>query len=408
MSMGSTSASARDPLTIARTFVVVAGAAALAWFVGTQGIAAVAARSMNTALLSRFDPGTYPEAGTRLAQINLEQGHADRAAALARPAALANPLSVRAVRVLGLSLNTNNKVEATRVMRVAEKLSRRDTPTSMWALLDAGLAQDLPRLLDQIDALARRQVQPEVTSKLFYAGLSDAISRHAFAGLLARNPPWRSSFFANIRVNLPSRSFQEMELLLDQLDRTNAPASPEERLTFIDRMEDRGEGRRAWAYWIRSFNISPARRGQTPYDPQFRAVAARRSGTSISPFEWAINQDASQFVGFGQGDRGPTLDVTPGAEDGTALLSQILLLASGSHRIDTMMQGPIGQAPAGWQLACAQSGTPLIRTFARPGDELSGVTIDVPADGCSTQRLTLTANGRIGARPVSIQQVTIR
>ncbi|WP_156460908.1 hypothetical protein [Sphingomonas sp. Leaf339] len=398
----------KDVITIVRKATALVGAALIGWFVCEQGIAAIAARTNSTALLSRFDPAKYPDAGTRLAQIDLAKGRFDQAAALARAATLANPLNVRAVRTLGLALDVSDKTASTHIMRTAEKLSRRDTQTSMWVLRDAALNQDVPRALDQIDALARRQVQSKLTSKIFYAGLTDDPSRRAFAKLLARRPPWRSGFFANIRVNLPVNSYEQMELFLNQLDRTNAPASAEERMTFIDRMVDSGDVRRARAYWFRSFNISSENQAQTPYDPQFRVVAARRADAPISPFDWAINQDMNQYISLRSTDEGPALDIAPGSGDGTALISQTLMLAPGSHRIDTVVEGPADQAPAGWQLVCSQSNSALIRSFARPGDELSGVTIDVPANGCSTQRLILTANGRIGARPISIRQVVIR
>ena len=391
-----------------RKIVVAVIAALLAWFVGVQGIAALAARSTDTALLSRFDPGLHPAVGMQLAQVLMEQGRVDQAIATARLAALANPMNVSAVRVLGLALEADRKPAGPVVMRVAERLSWRDTTTSLWVLRDAALDQDVPRILRQVGALARRQVQSDLISKVYYGGLADAPSRQAFAGLLATNPPWRSSFFANIRVNLRPGSFQQMAALLDLLDRTKAPSTADERLTFIDRMVDSGDGARAHAYWLRSFNIPPAASAQTPYDPRFRAVATRRPDALVSPFEWSINQDANQFIEFRQTDTGPGLDIAPGAADGTALMAQALTLTPGSHRIDTVAEGPADRAPAGWQLICLPFDTPLIRTFARASDELSGITVDVPPRSCAMQRLVLTANGRIGARPVSLRQVVIR
>lgn len=390
-----------------RKIVVAIIAVLLIWFVGAQGIAALATRSTDTALLSRFDPGAYPAVGIRLAQILLDQGRAAQAVAQARPAALANPMSVRAVRVLGLALEADGKPTGHHVMRVAERLSWRDTTTSLWVLRDAALNQDVPRVLRQVDALARRQVQSDLVSKVYYGGFADAPSRKAFAGLLATNPPWRSSFFANIRVNLRPGSFQQMEALLDQLDRTKAPSTADERLTFIDRMVDSGDGTHARAYWLRSFGIPSTAQAQTPYDPQFRVIAARQQSAPVSPFEWVINQDANQFIELRQTDTGPGLDITPGSADGTSLIAQALTLAPGSHRIDTVVEGPVDRAPAGWQLTCQPAGTPLVRTFAHSSNELSGINVEIPTSGCTMQRLILTANGRIGARPVSLRQVTI-
>ncbi len=400
----------RSALTFARKGAVIVAAASLVWFVGVQGLAAIAAKSTSPALLQLFDPGAHPAAGYQLARIYLTAKQSERAIETARSATFANPMEVRVVRTLGLALEaSNDKTASTRVMRAAETLSWRDTATSMWVLRDAALQKDLPRIMGQMDALARRQTEFNLIQRLFYAGLDDAVSRRALAGVLEKNPPWRSSFFSDIRVNLQPHYYDRMEALLDLLDRSKMPPSLSERMMFIARMMDTGDGAKARAYWIRTFHIPPAARSQILYDPGFRAVATRSNTAPVSPFEWNLGIDSAPFVAFRRGDRGYLLDVNPVTDANVPLITQTLMLAPGTHRIDAdIAQGSAQQAPAEWQLACSPSGTALIRRFASPGNGLSGVTVTIPETGCDVQILSLVSNDRTDAQPVAIRSVSIQ
>lgn len=399
----------RSPRAPVRTIAVVAAAALLLWFVAVQGLAAVAARSGNPALARLFDPGRHPAAGYTTGAALLIAKQPDLAARQIRPAVLAAPMDVRTVRVLGQALEARDPAASTRVMRVAEHLSWRDTPTTMWVLRDAALVNDLPRAIVQIDVLARRQIQPELVQQLFQASLDDTRSRRAMATMLASNPPWRGRFFASLRTTLSPQAHGRMEAMLDLLDATKSPATLLERMTFIDRMVDSGDGARARAYWTRTFGIAPAAAARTPYDPMFAAVAARPKDAVVSPFEWKLDTDADAFVAF-QRDGGRILmAIDPVADGSITLLAQVLMLSPGTHRIDTdMVRNPVQKAPASWQVTCAPSGTALVRSFATPGDELSGLSVTVPTSGCDQQTLTLVSTDRIGTQPVLIRSVSIR
>lgn len=399
----------RPALALARKGAVAVIAAVLLWFVGVQGLAAIAAKSSSPALLQLFDPSAHPAAANQLARIYLAARQPAQASALARAATFADPMEVRVVRTLGQALETNDKAAAARVMRAAETLSWRDTPTSLWVLRDAALQANLPRVMDQIDALARRQVEPKLVQQIYYASLADATSRRAFAEALAKNPPWRGNFFADARIHLPPQSTAEMAMLLDLLDRTKSPPTRAERMTFIDRTVDAGDGQTARAYWARTFGIAPGALAQVPYDPVFRSVATRGQTAPVSPFEWKIGADSDQFIAFRRGDAGYLLDVNPATDAGLSLIAQTLLLAPGPHRIDAnIVQGEAPRAPAEWQISCASSGTPLIRSFATQGNDLSGVTVVVPPTGCSVQTLALVTIDRIDSRSVTIASVTVR
>lgn len=396
------------PRSVLHKGIVIALIGPLLWFVGVQGMAAVAARSGNPALTQLFNPSQHPDAGYQLASTLLAARHTELSANLAQQAVLAAPMDVRSVRLLGQAVATRDKGASTKIMRAAEKLSWRDTMTSMWVLHDAALTNDLPRAINQIDALARRQVQPELIQQLFQASLSDERSRRAFTASLASNPPWRSRFFASMRTSLPLEAANRMVAMLDLLDQTKSPPSQLERMTFIDRMIDLGDGIGGRAYWMRTFDITPENGTRTPYDSMFRSVAVRGKNAVVSPFEWKVGVDADPFVTFQRSAGSPILAIDPVAGGRITLLMQALTLTAGIHRIDVDTVGnPIQKPPASWQVICVPSNKLLVRSFVRPGDELSGVSITIPTSGCSVQSLQLVSNDRIGTQPVLIRSVSI-
>lgn len=396
-------------LDYARKGITIAIGAMLLWFVGVQGLAAVAARTGALALVQIFDPGSHPESGNKLALFYLRNQQFEQAIAVAKPTVFADPMDVRIVRTLGLALEAAKPTAGADVMRVAEKLSWRDTPTSLWVMHDAALQANYPRVMAQLDALARRQAEPATVQKLFHASIGDAPSRRAFATVLQGNPPWRGAFFADARTSLPPANYARMEAFLDLLDKTSSPPTLAERMTFIDRMMDTGDATGARTYWLRSFRIPSKARDQVPYDPQFRLVATRPKGVPASAFEWGINPDADSIVAFRRIDSGFVLDVNPTTDAAMPLISQTLFLTPGRHRIDAdIVQGSALQAPAGWQLACSGSQTALIRSFATAGNELSGVSFTVPPTGCESLTLTLMSNNQMSTQPVTIRSVMVR
>lgn len=399
----------RTPAFYVRLATATVSTLLLIWFAAAQGIAAIAARNVNPVLLGSLDASRHPAAATRLAELRLRAGASEDAVEIARAGALGQPLDVRSMRVLGLALDALEDPDAAQVMAIAERLSRRDTPTSLWVLEAAGRAGDLPRVMRQIDSLARRQTQPQVVRNLLYAGLVDAPSRQALAALLGSRPPWRAGFFADARTSLQPQRYAEMQLLFEQLVRTPNPPSPAERMTLIDRMVDTGEGPAARSFWVRSFNLPVEDGAAMPFDPHFLGLVSREAGAVISPFEWRLGLDAGPFVELRRVEGRAEVIVNPGAEARTPLLLQTLTLRPGTHRIDTVLtQQTVRQAPAGWQISCRQGGGALIRSFEQQGNELSGVSVSIPQTGCSEQTLTLTAVDRFDARPITLRSVRIR
>ncbi len=401
--------SRRSPIALLRMAVVLSGAVLLVWFTGKQALAAVAARSDNPVLLAQFDPAIHPAAGAQLTQAHLAAEQYAAAVRVGRQAVLADPMNVRPMRILGTALQAIDEPASTRILRTAERLGWRDTPLSLWAVRDAATQGDPGRVMDWIDALSRRQVRPEITKFVLIAGLDDAVSRRYLADHLRRNPEWRGSFFFGlIRNELPEGSLSKAALLMDELDKTDAPTNPIERMALVERMVDTGNFSQAQTYWKDHFDLPATASASVPFDSAFRSVATRGERLPLSPFEWQMPPEADSFVYFREGAKSPVLQIDPGARGGSAMIAQLMSLSPGTYRIDTSLEaGDNAQSPVEWMVYCLPSNQALLRSFATRNNELSGVGFTVPQQGCEGQRLVLAARDRLDARALAISSVTI-
>ncbi|MDZ7283011.1 hypothetical protein N4G62_13340 [Sphingomonas sanguinis] len=378
------------------------------WGVVITNLAAQAGFADNSQLMAVFAGGRYPDLTAKLAmKLRLAKQNA-AAADMALEAVQGDPLNVRALSTLGLSLEQlGETVKATKLMRLAAALGWRDTPTLVWAFEDAARRDDVVRAIDIADALARRQAVKPLTKQIFFASLGDARLRSALVARLARRPAWRATFFADVSESLPPSQAEGMELMLHELAVTPAPPSADERLKYVGRLVSIGEYARARLYWAKAFSINFDRLATVPFDSHFVRAAKNKTNDPQSPFEWQINPDLDDTVSFVGGH---ALRVDAGMPNGTVVTSQTLLLGPGNHRIDTHLASGRGStAPVGWMMMCLPSKQSLLRTInGDRNDELSAVSIMIPVVDCKAQVLQLIANDRIEANTVTIDAVTVR
>ncbi len=405
MKFGSTKVS---PAAVVRIGIAGLVGAFLLPAVVANGMANYAEEEREIAMLRDVDPARFPDAGARLAELRLRLGDPAGAARIGLVAATHDPLNVRAVRVVGLARELLEDGSATPIMRQALRLGWRDTPTLLWGLRDAAEREDVEGVLEIVDALARRQVQGEVTRPLLMAALVDEVSRIAFVERLAQEPSWREAFFNDVQASLDPAVFDGMEDVFERMAATSSPPRQSERLRYIERVLQTGDFARARAFWMRSSDIDVSARSDVPFDPRFEHVASRAPGAPVSRFEWNVNNGAGRSVAFEtRGDR-TVLRVTPGSNPGSVLLSQSLGLAPGTHVIRSeVLEGSGGTLPAEWQLLCAASETPLVRRYTRgTQDRLSRIEVTVP-ENCPVQTLRLNSTSVFGGAPVIIGSVTV-
>ncbi len=398
------------PIRIARLVLIIIIGGWLAWQVVTTGVAGLAVRSANPALLAAFGTPAHPDAGAMLAERLLVAGNKTAAAQTAYRMVLADPSNDRALRVLGLAKEAAGDRDAgATIMRQAAGLGWRDTPTQLWALRDAAMRDDAITVMQRADALARRNRSPELTQAVFLAALNEPRLRAALVDSLSKQPVWRTSFFANVRQRLPVNAASGMETLFRDLQARRIAIAPGEWLNYVDRLIDLGDYAHARAIWAKAFAVPAGRLAAAPYDGDFALAAVRPDGAPVSQFEWVLNPDLSGAVSFAGGTGGAALSLPTQLTNGAVIASQVVMLAPGTHQLSARIEGDASAAAAGWTITCLPSAQPLPRRLPRGADdELSTVVFDVPANGCGAQRVMLTGREQLEAQAVSVRAVRIR
>ena len=165
--------------------------------------------------------------------------------------------------------------------------------------------------------------------------------------------------------------------LIIELHGASGPADDAKTLGWQNRLLDglvrRGSYERAYQLWRRFSGVQGSR--PLLFNEDYRQLAAP------PPFNWAF---ASGRGGFAEPGNGSLRVLHYGRED-VALASQLLLLPPGRYRFSAPASGSAAAGALAWTLSCA--GGKILFEIS-PGEAVSAM-FDVPADGCTAQRLAL-------------------
>lgn len=121
---------------------------------------------------------------------------------LARDAFRTEPTASNAVTILALSAKGAKK---RKLMQKAVALSRRNSLSIAWMILDSGERNDLDDLLSFYDVNLRvSSASKDALIPVMVQALSDDRFLPAFQSMLLRNPPWATRFWGNISAHPPS------------------------------------------------------------------------------------------------------------------------------------------------------------------------------------------------------------
>ena len=343
--------------------------------------------------------GFSPHAAAYAAEAALAARRPVAAERLARRALEGAPLSARALRVYGLSLEARDDLAgAAAVMATAGGLGWRDTPTQVW-LMDAYARQgDMGAALERADALLRRGQFKEQVRALFVHAAFDPNARAVVAQRLAAGPVWRPYFFEAGR-SLPTKWFDGYSLFLDHVAESGDQVTPAEVEPFVDKLFQARNYARARETWRRFAAARLAERGNAVLDGGFETSSLPSQAADaqhVSPFEWQFPQAPGTETALGEppgreGER--ALYVASAGNIRAEMASQALALAPGIYTlsIDTFAVPGTELKGFSWRVECLPEGQPLdLKNPTRSPEELS-FRFEVPQDGCPGQRLVLVA-----------------
>lgn len=268
-----------------------------------------------TALLAERTLGEAPDAQDRV-----------RAGQLAGDALLRDPTAVSAVATLGLTRElSGDRVGARRSFAYAERLSRRDLRTQLWAIEDAVARGDVPATLDHYDiALRTSRLAPDLLFPVLVPAMADPIVRSALVRKLAVQPSWTQPFIEYAAANAPDPT--AAAALFIAVARAGVPVSGSAHTSLLNALIAKEAFDRAWTYYRAIRQGADRRRSR---DPRFTADIAYPS-----PFDWVPVNDGSVSTSIQRNGAGGIFDFAAPAGNGGTLLRQLQLLPAGRYTLE--------------------------------------------------------------------------
>jgi hypothetical protein len=303
-----------------------------------------------------------------------------RANTLARSALRRDPTAVLALATLGLNAQARGDVSAARrAFGYAQKLTRRDLSTQLWAIEDAVARNDISGALDQYDITLRtEQGASDLLIPVLVNAIGEPLVRQKLVQLLAKHPPWANDFVDHAAA--ASSNPQATIALLNSMRQAHVQVPALASARVIDALVARGDTNTAWQYYA---SLHPGANRQTSRDTRF----TMKQGASTR-FDWKPADDADLTVSLETSEKGGRFDFATSPGAGGPVLRQMQVLPQGDYLIGG--GASIEQAnvqPPYWLLACVD-GRELGRiNIARAASRFEG-RVRVPSD-CPVQELSL-------------------
>lgn len=311
-----------------------------------------------------------------------------------------SPISVPAVRTLGLIAAARGSPRGDELMSISASLGWRDPPTQLWSIEAAERSGEPAKALERAEALFReRAFQAAAFSALARAPAQQRLIAH-LATRLAVSPDWRVSMFDSLS-DLPDEDLPAVEKLLGALANTATPATPDEVQPLVDALVHRSRLDAAQRIW------SASRSGNYLANGGFELTDSQHL-----PKYWRVDDRDLSSVQVaktaGQHRRVAQLVSSRSA----ATLFQKLYLTPGEYTLtyQARVEGGAG-AYVEWQLRCA--GSRVSQTAAQtiaPGNQWVQVShvLTVSKRDCPIQRLALRRVRVQDSRPIWLDNVMLR
>lgn len=317
--------------------------------------------------------------------IEKQSDAAHTVARLARQALRRDPTAVEAVATLGYVEQTQgNTPGAKRLFAYAERLSRRDLQTQLWAIEQASAAGDVPKALQHYDIALRTNTS---ASDLLFPILAQAITapeiRGEMVALLAKRPVWGPSFI--VYVGGKGTQPEVGALFFIALHHAGILIPDDAAAALISKLIGSDVAEDAWRlYQI----LHPGVDRQHSRDSRF---VGGRGVPSL--FDWIPVNDAGVSASILPGTHG-LFDFAVSPSVGGLLLQQMQALTPGVYRLSGHSIGidqPAASMPY-WMLSC-RNGREIGRITVSPSAQAGGMfegRFTVPAD-CPLQVLSMVA-----------------
>ncbi|MDO9472261.1 MAG: hypothetical protein Q7J28_04340 [Caulobacter sp.] len=312
----------------------------------------------------------------------------EAARVFARQALNANPLEVRALRVLAwVAADEGDDRRARRLMSLAASRSQRDVSSHLWMFHDRLKARDFPAAFAHGDALMRHPATfREAAVLMTSAAGADGAAARALGERLQTGPAWREIVVQELAAS--QRPDVTLSILLAIKD-AGSPLTATESAVVATRLFREGSPQEAYLAWVLLLPPSGYEALGNVYNGDFDGPP------SAGPFAWTLNRRAAD-IAPGSGRSGQALSARVTSSGEQSLARQTLVLAPGTYRLglDARLDG-VGDGRVEWSVSCVGVPVgPIARLpVKRSADWTPLATTFTVTGGCDVQTLELKATG---------------
>ena len=267
-------------------------------------------------------------------------------AAAARKTLLSEPLSARALRILGfVADDRGNAAQAHNLMELSSRVSRRELGTQLWKIEQAVRLNDVPEALRQYDMTLRGvQQSKDILFPVLLASLSDPEIRHHMAPYIRQDPPWLIELL-NRAVSEERETASVAELLARAGGLPRTPAYKGIEASLISQLVAQHAPAKALAF----FESIP---GADRHALDTGALSPSTANVLYAPLTWAsLNSPTINSV-YGDPIRGLQIEVSPGAK-GTVIRRAIAVTPGRYVLASTFtLNAPSKSQKFLWQIDC--------------------------------------------------------
>lgn len=363
--------------------VLALGVAAAGLWVGARTLGVQAARS-DVEFAARLDGGSAEIMGTRSRRL-LEKGDIRAAESLALNALRRDPTAVAAVQTVGLAAQiAGDDRKADQLLSYAQRLSRRDLQTHLWAIERNVARGDTEAVLREYDLALRTSIPArDLLFPILGTAMADPVVTRGLVRRLGGRSPWGEAFLSfaagDPRV-VPATAVR----FLETARAAGVRATAVDLAVLAARSLEAQEPRTAWrAYALKRPGSDPRR----VRDPDFKALPEQPA-----PFDWTLSNDGGILAQAGEQNGASRLDIEAGSGAAGMVVQQLQMLPPGTYRLII----DAGAVPDGgslvWSLTCPD-GVELTKVAMSSGAARrhAGSSFAVPAS-CGVQTLKLTAD----------------
>ena len=324
------------------------------------------------------------KAHERLATAGLTRGDADAALSEALAAVRLSPISVPAIRTIGLvRIAQGERREGGEIMQIAATLGWRDPITQLWAIDTAERSGEPDKALQRAEALFSQQefVAPALAQLLRAPPGERMPSR--LATVLAEAPEWRKTLFRS-SAQLPDSDLQGLEEIIVELRRSKAPVNVDEIQPLLDSLVARNKEPSAQRFWLLIHNDNLVSNGNFERSDNSRGRAL--------PESWDVDSADLSRVAVEELNGGNHA-VRLLSNQGSVMISQDLMLPPGPYSFTYEARASSGpEVAVRWELRCRNSHeNQTLDTSIEAQQQWvkSEGSVTVPDRDCPIQRLAL-------------------